>query len=536
MKTPVRAIVAACCFSVVLAGSGRDDPPVALDVMLERAAWYLDYFIDQFVNVVAEEQYAQDSNVLLPSYSPFVGRGGLATSPPSPTDVTRARHRDLRSDFLLVKSPENENLIPFRDVIEVDGTQVHDREERLAKLFINPDKSAMQQAEAIRDEGSRYNLGTMRSTLGNPVLALGVLQSTYQRRFKFSLGKEDRSVGPGVWTVDYQEVSSPAMIKGEAGRDLFAHGRVWIDAATGRVLKTELNVEQPSVRAVVTTTFRFDERFTIAVPHEMRERYTLGTGNAVRTVASYGRFRRFDVKADEDIHLPTRAITDELTGMTMIEVPAGRFTMGSATSEAHRQPDEMLHDVEITHAFYLGRYEVTQAEWRKVMGTAPSHFADCGPRCPVETVTFFDVDQFIAKLNANPAATLRYRLPTEAEWEYACRAGTTGAFSTGETLPAAGANFKGKSPAAAGSYPLNPWGFADMHGNVWEWTSDWYAPYDDRATANIDPHGPASGEKRVIRGGSWYFDADSARCALRYTHAPRDKGFSLGFRVAADKR
>jgi formylglycine-generating enzyme required for sulfatase activity len=75
-----------------------------------------------------------------------------------------------------------------------------------------------------------------------------------------------------------------------------------------------------------------------------------------------------------------------------------------------------------------------------------------------------------------------------------------------------------------------------MHGNVWEWTSDWYAPYDDRATANIDPHGPASGEKRVIRGGSWYFDADSARCALRYTHAPRDKGFSLGFRVAADKR
>ena len=546
MKTPARAILAACCFSAVLAAVSPDNPPVALDVMLERAAWYLDYFIDQFVNVVAEEQYAQDSNVLLPSFSPFVGRGGLATSPPSPTDLTRARHRDLRSDFLLVKSPENENLIPFRDVIEVDGTAVRDREERLAKLFINPDKSALQQAEAIRDEGARYNLGTMRSTLGNPVLALGVLQATYQRRFKFSLGKEDRTIGAGVWTVDYQEVSSPAMIKGEAGRDLFAHGRVWIEAATGRVLKTELNVEQPSVRAIVTTTFQFDERFTIAVPREMRERYTLGTGNTVRTVASYGRFRRFDVKADEDIHLPTRTITDELTGMTMIEVPAGRFTMGSAASEAQRQPDETLHDVEITHAFYLGRYEVTQAEWRKVMGTAPSHFADCGPRCPVESVTFFDVEQFIAKLNERAAEAghtgrplqspaLRYRLPTEAEWEYACRAGTTGAYSTGETLSPASANFKGKSPTAAGAYPLNPWGFADMHGNVWEWTSDWYATYEDHGAANIDPHGPASGEKHVIRGGSWYFDADSARCALRYTHAPKDKGFSLGFRLAADR-
>jgi len=130
----------------------------------------------------------------------------------------------------------------------------------------------------------------------------------------------------------------------------------------------------------------------------------------------------------------------------------------------------------------------------------------------------------------------RYRLPTEAEWEYACRAGTTGPFSTGESLSAAQANVKGKAPAPAGTYPLNPWGFADMHGNVWEWTSDWYGPYPDTASGNIDPHGPTSGEKRVIRGGSWYFDSDSARCALRYTHAPKDRGFSLGFRVAADRR
>ena len=147
---------------------------------------------------------------------------------------------------------------------------------------------------------------------------------------------------------------------------------------------------------------------------------------------------------------------------------------------------------------------------------------------------------------ATPA--LRYRLPTEAEWEYACRARTTGPFSTGENLTTAQANYNGRQPygpfpsgdyrqktTPAGTFGLNPWGLADIHGNVWEWTSDWYGPYGESAAANIDPHGPSSGEKRVIRGGSWFFDANSARCALRYTHASQDKGVSLGFRVAADR-
>jgi formylglycine-generating enzyme required for sulfatase activity len=528
----------------------------SLEVLLERAAWYLDFFVDQFENVVAEESYVQDASTLLPSFSPIVGRGGVSFASPSAAEMARARHRDLRSDFLLVKSPDTQALVPFRDVIDVDGVPVRDRQQRLAKLFLNASPDAMTQAVRIGDEGARYNLGAMRSTIGNPVLALGVLQASYQPRFKFSLGKEDRGVTPALWIVEFQETQSPAMVRGEAGTDLFSHGRLWIEAATGRVLKTELIVQQPAIRAQITTTFRMDDRFSIAVPNEMREQYWLGTGNKIAMIASYGRFRRFDVRADEDIRMPTRTIDDPLTGMTFVEVPAGRFTMGSAASEPGHNPDEVLHDVTITHPFLLSRYEVTQQEWRAVVGTSPSTFGGCGPRCPVESVTYDDVQRFLQKLNETPrpqastaVRTLKYRLPTEAEWEYACRAGTTGPFSTGETLTTAQANYNGKfpyassapgdyrqRPVAVGSFPLNAWGLGDMHGNVWEWTADWYAPYDDTPSGNIDPQGAATGAKRVIRGGSWYFDANSARCGLRYTHAPNDKGFSLGFRVAADAR
>ena len=546
---------------VLFAGSASfaaSAPPerVQLDVVLDRAAWYLDYFVDEFENVVAEESYVQDSTMLLPSFSTTGGgRGGAFPPPPSPSDSARARHRELRSDFLLVKSPDTQALVPFRDVIEVDGVAIRDREARLAKLFLSArGASVMEQAERIGAEGARYNLGNMRSTLGNPVLGLGVLQRSYQSRFRFALAKDDHALVGGVSVVEFKETATPAMIRGEAGRDLMAHGRAWIDTTTGRVLKTELQVEQPVIRASIVTTFRLEERSGIGVPEEMREQYTFANGNRIATVATYGRFRRFDVSTAEDIRTPVGTSVDEWTGMTLVELPPGRFTMGSGSTEIGRADDEVIHDVEITRPFLLGQYEVTQHEWRTVMGASPSHFSACGPRCPVENVSYDEVQQFLTKLNAHvappqsKAPSLRYRLPTEAEWEYACRAHTTGPFSTGENLSTAQANYNGRFPygsfppgefrqktTAAGSFPLNPWGLGDMHGNVWEWTADWYGPYAESSSANIDPHGPASGQKRAIRGGSWYFDANSARCALRYTHAPQDKGFSLGFRVAADR-
>src|SRR6478609_6984567 len=280
MRDRICAVLFALIAGPALLFAAAQPPAKAdLEAVLDRAGWYLDYFIDEFENVVAEENYIQDSSQSLPTISPAGGGRGAIAPPPSAAELLRARHRDLRSDFLLVKSPDTQALVPFRDVIQVDGIAVRDREARLAKLFLTDAPNAMDRAERIGAEGARYNLGNMRSTLGNPVLGLGVLQRSYQQRFRFSFGKDDRTAGASAIVIDFKETASPAMIRGEAGRDLMAHGRFWIDPPTGRVLKTELQVEQPAIRATVTTLFRLEERSGIGVPVEMREQYTLANGN-----------------------------------------------------------------------------------------------------------------------------------------------------------------------------------------------------------------------------------------------------------------
>jgi formylglycine-generating enzyme required for sulfatase activity len=243
-------------------------------------------------------------------------------------------------------------------------------------------------------------------------------------------------------------------------------------------------------------------------------------------------------------HSESERWTEPLTEMTFVRIPAGDFEMGSPAGEPQRSPDEKLHKVRISRSFYLAQKEVTQAQWQKVMGTNPSWFQSCGAKCPVEKVNWYEAKEFIRRLNQR--SNMGFRLPTESEWEYACRAGTRTAFSTGENLTADQANYDGSYPYAkfakgknrgtttpVGSFSPNAWGIFDLHGNVWEWTSDLYCPYpDDEVT---DPHPNCDSEMRVIRGGSWYFGADSARSALRYTHRPQDSGFSIGFRLAADR-
>jgi formylglycine-generating enzyme required for sulfatase activity len=458
--------------------------------------------------------------------------------------VPASRHRELKSDFLLVKVGPADWL-PFRDVFEVDGQAIRDRQDRLAKIFLQPTATALEQAKQIAVESARYNIGAMQRTINTPTLALVFLQLDTQARLRFTVGKRDAGVGANVWIVEYREESRPTLVRGIRDSDIPASGRFWIDAETGRVPKTELNLETAGVRARVTTSFRRDERFQIDVPFEMNEQYSLDRGQVSGT-ATYGRFRRFDVNSDETFHTPAaRTVSDRRSGMTFVEVQPGRFTMGSPMSEIGRGADEVPHDVTINRPFFLGQHEVTQEEWRAVMGTSPSHFSGCGPRCPVESVTFGAIERFLAALNAQPDRELAYRLPTEAEWEYACRAGTLTPFSTGDTLMTTQANFDGRRPygaspagvmrdrpTRAGGFASNAWGLTDMHGNVWEWTSDFYGPYPPGDA--VDPVGATTGETRVVRGGSWQADAASARCAARAARNPGVGESTIGFRVAAD--
>ncbi|MEW5981224.1 MAG: formylglycine-generating enzyme family protein [Acidobacteriota bacterium] len=240
---------------------------------------------------------------------------------------------------------------------------------------------------------------------------------------------------------------------------------------------------------------------------------------------------------------PPSFIVEPSTGMILVAIEPGTFVMGSPVGERGRGDDEQQHRVMLTRRVFMGRDEVTQAQWRMVMGQNPSQFTGC-ERCPVESVNFYDVNDFLSRLGAGSSA-MRFRLPTEAEWEYACRAGTITPFNVGPDLAPDQANYNARFPydgqepsmppdrtTPVGSFPPNAWGLRDMHGNVWEWINDWYGPYDPAQA--VDPTGARGGTTRVIRGGSWHFDANSARCALRYTHTPVDRGHSLGFRVVAD--
>src|SRR5262245_14501090 len=243
--------------------------------------------------------------------------------------------------------------------------------------------------------------------------------------------------------------------------------------------------------------------------------------------------------------------------MQLVLIPPGEFFMGSPATDTEAAEDEKpRHRVRITRPFYLGAYEVTQEEYRRVMGTNPSFFSPTGPgkiqldssRFPAEQVRWIDAVEFCRRLSRWPAerqARRVYRLPTEAEWEYACRAGTTTPFSFGKSLSSHQANFNGNYPQGGarqgpflarttrvGSYAPNAWGLYDMHGNVWEWCSDWYSRTYYRESPVDDPTGPKVGAVRVIRGGEWYGDGRDCRSAFRYADLPTGVFYVMGFRVA----
>jgi len=300
-----------------------------------------------------------------------------------------------------------------------------------------------------------------------------------------------------------------------------------------------------------------------------QNRYALVIGNA-------------NYPNDEEFYsLDSTGVTPlPLSSANMVRIEGGMFTMGSPSNEPGRYSNEALHRVTV-NSFHMGKYQVTQAEYEAVMGTNPSYFK--GANLPVENVSWYNAIEYCNRLSQieglTPAYTIDksrsdpnnkndnddvkwlvtrnldangYRLPTEAEWEYACRAGTTTRFWSGndETTLSGKANVadltaKEKNPdwiwtivnirdgyvetSPVGIFTPNQWGLYDMHGNVWEWCWDWYDDY--KSKAQINPTGAASGSYRVLRGGSWFNYAADVRSAFRNSYNPSDKYINIGFRL-----
>jgi len=223
-------------------------------------------------------------------------------------------------------------------------------------------------------------------------------------------------------------------------------------------------------------------------------------------------------------------------------IPPGIFNMGSSLSEKERRDNENQHQVTLTQGFWLADTVCTQALWKAVIGDNPAFFTE-NENNPVEQVSWDDVQNFIKRLN-KLIPGFGAQLPTEAQWEYACRAGTTTPFSFGETITPEQVNYDGNVPYAdekkgwcrektvtVKSLPANPWGLYEMHGNVWEWCADWYDDYP--STPVTDPTGSDTGSSRVLRGGSWSNHGWRIRSANRGWYVPVNRDNYIGFRFVA---
>jgi formylglycine-generating enzyme required for sulfatase activity len=232
--------------------------------------------------------------------------------------------------------------------------------------------------------------------------------------------------------------------------------------------------------------------------------------------------------------------------LVMVGIRAGTFEMGSPATERSRSSDETLRAVTLTRDYWIGKSEVTQAQWQAVMGSSPSTFSSCGGGCPVEQVSWDDIrgaDGFLAKVN-QLLGTTKLRLPTEAEWERAARGGTQTRFSFGDALggedgcganPGAGPHvwWCGNSESStrpAGTKSANPYGLFDVHGNVCEWVEDRHG--NTSSSPQTDPTGPATGLRRVLRSGSWNYDLRTTRSAYRFGSLPHGRYSFVGFRLA----
>ena len=275
----------------------------SLDVVLGRSADYVAEFSKKLSGIVAEEFYVQDVRNI--SSRTSIGS-------------TSAQRRELKSDFLLVRPERSDRYVEFRDVFEVDGNKVRDRDERLVQLFIRPAANA-DQVRAIIDESARHNLGTIPRNINTPTLPLYFLQPAQQPRFRFKrarrrtpdlagvdtpkAGQATFRVTTETWVIEFNEKDRATIIRTNEGRDFPAAGRFWIDPGTGAVLMTELVMDRPEVNAVIDVSYESEPLLGFRVPIEMRERYTT-RNERIEGVARYGHFRQFRVLTNEDIAPP----------------------------------------------------------------------------------------------------------------------------------------------------------------------------------------------------------------------------------------
>ena len=252
-----------------------------------------------------------------------------------------------------------------------------------------------------------------------------------------------------------------------------------------------------------------------------------------------------EAKGEEGVE-PEKSFTNSI-GMKFVYIESGSFMKGSGLTPSELESqfggkakwytdERPQHQVILTRSFYIQITEVTQGQWSKIMGINPSIFRSCGETCPVEKVSWYDAREFIKKLNEKEQ-TDKYRLPTESEWEYACRANNTAAFCFGKDKKEL-EDYAWHHPNSwdrthrVGQKKPNAWGIYDMHGNVWEWCEDWYGDYPSQSVT--DPKGPSSGSQRVSRGGSWRSVSRFCRSAYRYGVDPAYRRPSGGLRLVRD--
>ena len=305
--------------------------------------------------------------------------------------------------------------------------------------------------------------------------------------------------------------------------------RAWMqDQYTGLLITQSAAVATQAKRSLNTegfTAWRMGERGKL-------ELFLKGSGKGERYLKW---LENGQGNISDMLYKPGDVMKEQSSGIELVRIPSGTFTMGSADGGGDEKPP---HAVTLTQAFWMGKFPVTQRQWQEVMGNNPSSFGRVGSDAPVEQVSWDDAQQFLTKLNGMQSQWT-FRLPTEAEWEYACRAGTEGVRYGDLNAIAWHEGNSGKTTHIVGQKQPNAFGLYDMNGNVFQWCQDWYGSTYYEVSPSVDPQGPLSPvfpSYRVLRGGAWNFGATRVRSAFRDRRYPDGRYYSFGFRVVAVAR